>query len=132
MSRLRFLDNGAKYPKETRRIELGDYHEDLAGDFIDVWVNFPRRLSNERLALAQESIAISEINLGEERDKRLDGLQERMFAFQSEWWGLEVEQVKALYDVDTTLYGWIVTQAAKLRADYEDSRKKVDDDSTDT
>jgi hypothetical protein len=132
MSRLKFLDNGAKVPRVTRRVELGEYHKALEGDYIDVWVNLPRRLSNLRLELAQDAVAIGQLELGDERDERLAALNEKMLGFHSEWWDLPIEQTTELYEVDTTLYNWIVTRAAKHRGDYEDERKKVDDDSTDT
>jgi len=132
MSKLEFLDNGRVYPKETRRVELGDYHESLKGDFIDVWVNLPRRLSDERLVLAVEAAQLAGMQLGDKRDKALDALNERMFRFHSEWWGVPLEQIKQLYQIDTILYEWIATQATRLREQYAEERKKVGVSSTPT
>jgi len=125
MSKLNFLSNGRDYPRETRRLELGDYHPDLQGDFLDVWVNLSRGVSEQRLELAMESLEISKLPLGEERDKRLAKLLERTQAFHSEWWGVPIEQVQQLYQIDTALYEWIVSRASDLRAEYVDERKKV-------
>jgi hypothetical protein len=132
MTKLQFLENGAQYPKETRRVELGDYHESLAGDFIDVWVNLPRRLSDERLTLAVDAANIATVNLGDERDKQLAKLNERMMQFHSEWWGVPLEQIQQLYQIDTILYEWIALQASRLREAYSEDRKKVDESSTPT
>jgi hypothetical protein len=132
MSKLTFLSNGRDYPRETRRLELGEYHPDLAGDFLDVWVNFSRGVSEQRLELALESLEISKLPLGKERDKRLGKLLEKTQAFHAEWWGVPLEQVRQLYEIDTALYEWITFKASELRGEYVDERKKAGSVSTDS
>jgi hypothetical protein len=133
MSKLKFLDNGARYPRETRRLELGEYDPIYDGDFVEVWVNLSRQMRDRGIGLAREALAIGEIPLGKERDKRQKQLHAELYSFQAEWWGIPVEQAQLLYEeVDAGLYDWMVDRANELRDAYEDSRKKVDDDSTDT
>jgi hypothetical protein len=133
MSSLKFLDNGARYPRETRRLELSEYDAAYDGDYIEIWVNLSRQMRDRGIALARESFAIAEMPLGPERDKRQSQLHAELHAFQAEWWGIPVEQARMLYEeVDSGLHDWIVERANELRLEYEDSRKKVADDSTDT
>jgi hypothetical protein len=137
MSKLRFLKDRAAYPKETRRVELGDYHEDFRGDFIDVWVNFDRRTQDARLKLSMEAVDVEGLPATTEQDReardvRVAKLNENMWKFHSEWWGLPVEDVKALWEIDTVLYSWIVSRAVALREEYIEERKKAARGSTDT
>jgi hypothetical protein len=67
-----------------------------------------------------------------DRDKQLAALNEDMFQFHAEWWDIPIEDVKTLWELDTTLYGFIVAHSSKHREEYEAERKKVGDDSTDT
>jgi hypothetical protein len=106
MSKLSFLDNGSR-------------------DYVEVWVNLPQRLSQARLALLQDSLAIAKMDLGDERDKRVEKLEVATRQFHAEWWDVPVEQLNAIYEVDTSLYAWILNRAAQARNDYEDERKKV-------
>jgi hypothetical protein len=132
MSKLSFLNNGAKYPREVRRIDLGDYHQALSGDFIEVWVNWSKAMNDRALALAVEASAVVSLSLGEERDKRLAALNEKAYAHQAEWFELPVDQVKALQEVDVSLYSWIIDQANAARRAYEADRKKAVGASGDT
>ena len=128
MSKLSFLDNGAraKYPRVVKRIELSDYHKKLKGDYVEVWLNLPQRLSEERLRLMRESFAISKLELGKDRDERMPKLIEDLRIFHAEWWDVPVDQLNQIYAVDTTLYTWILNQASAARKDYEEERKNVE------
>lgn len=131
MSKLKFLER-TKYPRETRRVHLVKYHKDLNGDYIDVWVNWSRAISDKSLELAREAGEVSRLSLGEERDQRLAALNEAVFEFQSSWWDVPVEEVRQLYGIDVTLYNWVIDESNRLRSEYVDERKKAASDSTDS
>ncbi len=124
MSKISFTDSLDQYPRVAKRIQLGDYHKDLKGDFIDAWQNIDRELSNSLLAVARESIAIAQLDLGPDRDERLAKLIEDMQKLHSRWWDLPLDTVKAIYRTDVALYNWLVTQSSDARTEYEKSRKK--------
>lgn len=131
MSSLKFLTK-TKYPRELRRVHLVKYNKDLQGDYLDVWVNWSRDMSDRSLKLVMRATEVAALPLGDERDKALVELNADLWAFQAEWWGIPVEDVEQIYRIDVSLYDWIVDQANTLRQKYRDERKKVNGASTDT
>lgn len=134
MSKLNFLDDGARelYPRETRRVELGDYGDHLKGDYLDVWVNWTRAKSDLAISLAMDAGEIVAMKLGKERDKVLAKLNEKMFQHQADWWGISVDEVMAIHAIDTALSDFITIRATELRREYIEDRKKVGSDLTAT
>lgn len=119
-----------EYPKVTKRIELKDYHPDLEGDYVDVWVNIDRELEQGLLDGKLESLHIATLPASTdddmaERRKRLAQLVDDMKSLHERWWDLEREVLDFIYDTDVELYHWIVGMANHLKDEYEEERKNA-------
>jgi hypothetical protein len=132
MSKLKFLERATKYPRETRRINLAEYHPDLEGDFIEVWVNWSREFLERSFALARESVEIRSLDTSDAKTKAMEELNDKALEFQADWLGISVADLRQIYQIDVALYDWIIDEANRLRREYVDERKKAESGSSDT
>lgn len=116
-------------PRLTSPIELGEYHPELQGGRIYVWVNLPKAKYIEYLGLM--------VSIGEATDEAtITALGGRMVKALAELWSqhkdksthLSEEDVLRLVadkDTDPQLYPWLVNETySRLLAHRDASKKK--------
>lgn len=129
MSKLGFLGQPAEYPEVRRRLDLGGYHPDLKGNFVEVWLNWSRDF-NDRMAAYNERVSeIGQMPRETEAQRddvnaALDDLAPELFELTARYWGCEVEEVQQIYELDAELWRWVSTRANEMRTAYQDKRKK--------
>ena len=99
MSKIKIRDEH-EHPKVTSRVDLVDYHRDLKGEFIDVWVNIDREMTRALQAGRFDALQIAQMPYAtdedmEARGKASDALVETMKQIHVRWFGLTREEVLA-------------------------------------
>ncbi len=136
MSKIRIRDIN-EHPKVTTRVDLVDYHRDLKGEFLDVWMNIDREMTRALQAGRFEALQIAQLPYATEEDldaraKRSDGLVETMKQIHVRWFNLTREEIDYLYEVDTNLYHWLVDRANDAQTEYDEDRKNAGRGSSDS
>ncbi len=136
MSKIRIRETD-EHPKVTTRVDLVDYHRDLKGEFLDVWMNIDREMTRALQAGRFEALQIAQLPYATEEDldartKRSDGLVETMKQIHVRWFNLTREEIDYLYEVDTNLYHWLVDRANDAQTEYDEDRKNAGRGSSDS
>ena len=136
MSKIKIRDEH-EHPKVTSRVDLVDYHRDLKGEFIDVWVNIDREMTRALQAGRFDALQIAQMPYAtdedmEARGKASDALVETMKQIHVRWFGLTREEIDYLYEVDTNLYHWLVDRANDAQSEYDEDRKNAGRESSDS
>jgi hypothetical protein len=102
---------GAKYPKIVKRLDLGEYHEDLKGDYLEIWVNWSRDYNNRVGDSRSNLLAIADMPDGTDEEKAAKTKAHEAWLAESwelhaEFWGCTPEEVQAVYEVDVDLWRW--------------------------
>ena len=93
--------------KKYKELDLGGFHDNYAGQTLDVWVNLARRVW---VAYGDEDIP----------------LVDRVQAFYCAVLGISKDEITMLIDeAEAGLFDWIAAQAMELVTEYSDSRKKA-------
>lgn len=97
-------------PKIIRKIDLGEYAEELSGNELLVWVNPPRDKLNELQELLDDQSG------------------DEMIAWCAEIWDEEPETVKAFIedtmDTDPALWSFMVTRTFDLISEHRRGQQK--------
>jgi hypothetical protein len=123
----------------TRRLELSEFHEDLDGSYIDVWLNlsddFLERWNayQEEIAAQREwftTLAVEERTpeeeqaLLEEIERRRDAITRQGFPLWAGLWRCEPEVVEGLWKADKAVFTWATKRTWEIIGDYRAGRAK--------
>jgi hypothetical protein len=140
----RILSDDKPFPELRKPLDFGDFHEDLAGNYVDVWLNLSAEME-ERIRAHKETYRAYE----ERRDEILDALesaeldqneaealrqelQDRNEAMQdataeiyARLWGCTPEEYKQLVVLDDVLTDWLINETWRLIGEYRAGRLKA-------
>lgn len=145
---------GGDAPRITKRLDFKDYHNDYAGNHLDIWINWSRA-HNDRTGEAEDRMTLARLAIGEdmqdilkraketlgpddallfeayitknsdEREALIDAALQELFEVTAAFWSCDVEDVQFIWDADVDLWNWVMEQSVALRNEFKATRKKV-------
>lgn len=105
-----------EFPRLRRRLDFGEFAEELAGNFVEVWLN-PSREFVERFA-----IHAAHMKAKDDERRPEDELLSEAVALYAELWDCTIEQVQGLFDLDAGFCVWLMDRTWNLLEDYRKGR----------
>lgn len=130
MAQLEILNK--QFPRLRKRLDFGEFHPDLAGNSVDVWLNlsaeFEQRLREHEAQGDEIERREQAATATDDEDTELAALRERRAAetaaIYAEMWDCTEEEFRALIALDPVLSTWLFTRTWELVRDYRAGRTK--------
>jgi len=137
------------FPELRTRLDFGEFHEGLAGNYVEVWLNLSEDFNEERRAHTKRyevferrrDALVEGIESGRLKGKELDVARIELIALVEEMavatagiyarlWGCSVEEYRALVQTEGAqrLMAWLYERSWEMVADYRAARTKVRSD----
>jgi hypothetical protein len=122
--------------KVLRPLRLAEYAAEYGETALAVWVNPPKALGDERVALArmtyEAKLAIAESEAESEAQAagvaQLREAGEKTLAWLAKIWSQEepwsVEEITQLYESDPALYQWLLRRTFEMVDEHRSAEKK--------
>jgi len=142
VAKLDFLKR--EFPVLREKLDFGDFHPELAGNYVEVWLNlshaFEDRVRQHReqyaayerrrdtIIEALESDRLGEGKAEELRDelkRRSEEMQQSTAEIYAELWGCTEEEYRQLVTMDAALTTWLIETTWQMIGGYRDGRKKA-------
>lgn len=142
MAKLDFLNQ--EFPELRDKLDFGEFHEELAGNYVEVWLNLSDEFQAEIEAHQKKNETYYErrdVLLGalsrdelppDKREEYEAELEERQEAYHrrtadiySRLWNCEPDEVLALFRADITLVSWLISRTWEMIGEYREGRKKA-------
>lgn len=117
MSKLDFLTKGTPFPILRTSLNLGNYHPDLKGNSVDVWLN----LSDEfREHWHEYATQVKEAAKRAPDDPLPDTVQIKRVSVWAQLWNISLDETQALFDAAgaTGLRAWMRRRTWELIEEY--------------
>lgn len=121
-----------QFPRLRKKLDFGEFHPDLAGNSVDVWVNlsadFEQRLRDHQAQGDEIERRQEAATATDEEDAELAAMQEQRraetAAIYAEMWDCTEEEFQALIVLDQTLTVWLFRRTWELVREYRAGRTK--------
>jgi hypothetical protein len=142
VSKLDILKTGI--PELREKLDFGEFHPALAGNYVDVWLNLSKDFQKEITAHQEanevyydrrdtllEALERDDLPPGKreeyeaELEERMTEYNERTWRIYARLWDCEPEEVAALAREAEELFFWLVSETWKRIGDYRAGRKKA-------
>jgi len=142
VAKLDFLNR--EFPVLRDRLDFGDFHPDLSGNYVEVWLNlgddFEIRVKEHQqqyeayerrrdtIVEALESGRLDDgkaEELRQELTRRSEKMQQSTAEIYAELWNCTEEEYRQLVTQDAALTTWLIGTTWQMIGDYRAGRKKA-------